>query len=110
MLEVPNEEHLEAVKAFAEKAGLLEQLQEKLDWLDKYGGGKDTKAVLRPDIGGGLSFRFDLYGRDPDTGLLDKHRIAGGLIYHGPEDGFGSGSGPSFAVCLEPTHGWEIHT
>jgi len=34
----------------------------------------------------------------------------GGLLYHGPHDGFGSGSAPVFAVTLEPCDGWSIHT
>ena len=111
MLEIPNEEHMVGVKAFAEKVGLLEQFESKLEWLAKYGNdGKDTKVVLRPDIGGGLSFTFSAYGRDPRTGFIDKFRFCGGLIYHGPSDGFGSGAAPSFAVTLEPTNGWEIHT
>ena len=36
--------------------------------------------------------------------------IFGGLLFHGPHDGFGSGSAPTFAVTLEPTFGWRIHT
>ena len=34
----------------------------------------------------------------------------GGMIYHGPHDGFGNGSGPTFSVSLSPTNGWSIHT
>lgn len=34
----------------------------------------------------------------------------GGLIFHGNHDGFGNGSAPSFAVTLNPTNGWSIHT
>lgn len=34
----------------------------------------------------------------------------GGLIFHGPHDGFGSGEAPTFSVCLTPEHGWSIHT
>jgi hypothetical protein len=34
----------------------------------------------------------------------------GGLLYHGSHDGFGSGSGPTFAVTLSPTDGWSVHT
>jgi hypothetical protein len=36
--------------------------------------------------------------------------LIGGLLFHGPHDGFGSGSGPTFAVSLSPTVGWSIHT
>jgi hypothetical protein len=34
----------------------------------------------------------------------------GGIIFHGKHDGFGSGSAPTFSVCLEATNGWSIHT
>lgn len=34
----------------------------------------------------------------------------GGLLYHGPHDAYGSGSGPTFAVTLNAVHGWSIHT
>lgn len=34
----------------------------------------------------------------------------GGLIFHGPHDGFGSGQGPTYSVTLNPTDGWSIHT
>ena len=34
----------------------------------------------------------------------------GGIIFHGPHDGYGSGAAPSFSVCLNPTFGWAIHT
>jgi len=36
--------------------------------------------------------------------------LFGGLLFHGVHDGFGSGSAPTFAVTLEPTFGWRIHT
>ena len=34
----------------------------------------------------------------------------GGIIYHGPHDGYGSGGPPSFSVCVSKTNGWAIHT
>jgi hypothetical protein len=36
--------------------------------------------------------------------------LCGGIIFHGKHDGFGSGSAPTFSVCLTPTNGWSIHT
>lgn len=36
--------------------------------------------------------------------------ITGGLIYHGPHDGFGSGSAPTYSVCVDKVSGWSIHT
>jgi hypothetical protein len=49
------------------------------------------------------SFYFERYENE-------KFRGNGGIIYHGKHDGFGSGSAPTFSVCLEPTQGWQIHT
>lgn len=34
----------------------------------------------------------------------------GGIIYHGKHDGYGSGSSPTFSVCVGKTNGWAIHT
>ncbi len=34
----------------------------------------------------------------------------GGVIFHGPHDGFGSGSAPTFSVTMNKTIGWSIHT
>ena len=39
-----------------------------------------------------------------------SHGLNGGIIFHGKRDGFGSGQGPTFSVCLEPTDGYSIHT
>lgn len=36
--------------------------------------------------------------------------VVGGIIYHGPHDGFGSGDGPTFSCCITPTSGYQIHT
>lgn len=109
MLEIKNQEHLDEVKVFAEKIGKLEQLQSKLDWLDNFGDRESTRVELRSDIGGGLSFVFDVYGRDPRTGFIDKFRFNGGLIFYDKGD---SGVGaPQFSVRLDSSEcGWEIHT
>jgi len=34
----------------------------------------------------------------------------GGIIYHGPHDGYGSGSAPTFSTTVSKTVGWSIHT
>ena len=36
--------------------------------------------------------------------------INGGLLFHGPHDGFGSGSAPTYAVSVGGAHGFQIHT
>lgn len=40
----------------------------------------------------------------------DSSKTNGGIIYHGSHDGYGSGSVPTFSVCLSKTSGWSIHT
>ena len=39
-----------------------------------------------------------------------KYWFEGGLIYHGPHDGYGSGQNPTLSVCVNPTDDWAIHT
>lgn len=51
-----------------------------------------------------MSFFFRQKYADGRTG------ICGGIIYHGSRDGYGSGQGPTFSVCLTPTEGYQIHT
>jgi len=41
---------------------------------------------------------------------IDGGGIHGGMIYHGPHDGNGSGSAPTFSVTLDNATGWRIHT
>jgi len=42
----------------------------------------------------------------------DKQLGNGGIIFHGPHDGYGSGSAPSFSVSIDDSKEirWEIHT
>ncbi len=51
-----------------------------------------------------LSFTFR------ETYADGRKGICGGILYHGPRDGFGSGNGPTYGVTLEPTNGYSIHT
>jgi hypothetical protein len=51
------------------------------------------------------SLYFDLQN------IARNYRIYnGGIIFHGKHDGFGSGSAPTFSVCLTATDGWSTHT
>jgi hypothetical protein len=36
--------------------------------------------------------------------------INGGLLFHGPHDGYGSGSAPTYAVSVGGAQGFQIHT
>lgn len=90
-------------------------LQDCLDRLKKTeenireNSGKDIETHIYPDFAP-LSFEFVRVdyknGRDYKPDFLSN----GGIIYHGPHDGFGSGASPTFSVCLTPTDGWSIHT
>lgn len=51
-----------------------------------------------------MSFTFREEMKDGRTG------ICGGIIYHGPRDGFGSGAAPTFSVTMGKTTGYQIHT
>lgn len=100
------EEALGEARAFAAACDLAEQLEEKLRYLDRYAGGETTCCRLLPDRAP-YSFEFVMQRRVKDQWTF---WFAGGLIFHGPHDGHGSGSAPTFAVSLEPVHGWSIHT
>lgn len=54
--------------------------------------------------GAKLSFYFERYTKE------NIFRGNGGIIFHGSHDGFGSGSAPTFSVCINPTNGWSVHT
>ena len=71
--------------------------------------GPDYETHIYPDFAP-LSFEFVrakyTNGRDNKPDFVSN----GGIIYHGPHDGFGSGAAPTFSVCLTPTDGWCIQT
>jgi len=115
MLEIDDETkpYLQEVKDFAAKSGREKDLQEMLDYLAAYACGEGdeydhakTKCVLYKDWAP-LSFGFTMYIRK--AGKYTRW-FNGGLLFHGKHDGFGLGSSPTFAVTLNPTDGWSIHT
>ena len=85
-------------------------LQDCLDRLKKteenykQNTGRDLVTYIYPDFAP-LSFYFEKF--DCESQKVNSN---GGIIYHGPHDGFGSGAAPTFSVCLTPTDGWSIHT
>lgn len=95
------EKHVDEVKEFASKIGLLEQLNNKLDYLNNYGDG-NWCCHIGKDFAP-YSFAFEMY-KD------DQFRFNGGLIFHGSHDNGGDGSAPTFSVNLSPVIGWEVHT
>jgi hypothetical protein len=117
MLQIENKDHYEAVVSFAKKIQLYESdsnasLKNRLDYLAGYGGkkpdGTDKTRVRLFKDGAPHSFGFVVEAQDEDGEW--NTWLHGGLLYHGPHDGHGSGSAPTFAVSLTPTTGWSIHT
>lgn len=106
--------HHEVTKAFAERIGLLDDLEAQLTYLDGYAneasrraGSSDlTRCQLSQDIAP-WSFYFQME-RAGEDGIY-RFWFEGALVYHGPSDG-GSGEAPSFATGLVPQHGWSLHT
>lgn len=110
MLDIQNQKHFDEVKSFAESTGQLEQLQQKLDYLDTYADHEKqglTKCVLGKDWAP-YSFAFTMLKRDANGEY--RRWFNGGLIYHGSHDNGGDGSAPTFSVNLTPQNGWSIHT
>lgn len=107
MLVVKDKKHFKEVKKFAEKIGKESNLQQALDYLDRYSGEGRTRCTLYKDFAP-FSFEF-LMERKKEDGEFEPW-FNGGIVWHGPEDGYGSGAAPALSVTLEPTHGWSIHT
>ena len=96
-------DHLAAVRTFADETGQRPQLEAQLTRLTEYLGG-EWEILLYSDFAPMSFFWVQQHTITRQRGLV------GGLIYHGQLDGFGSGSAPTFSVCLTPTSGWSIHT
>ncbi|MBN1772543.1 MAG: DUF4120 family protein [Deltaproteobacteria bacterium] len=104
------ETRLAEARAFADKVGLRENLEDQLRYLDEYAEhgdrGKTCCRLYRDSAP--QSFGFVMTVRR--EGGIYKTWFNGGLIFHGPHDGGGDGGEPTLAVCLTPTTGWAIHT
>ena len=120
MLVIRNSKHFDAVVQFARDRGIYEPdpskpniqcLKPALDRLESFerkgpDGQSAVRVVLSPDFAP-HSFEFAIE-RSVNDGW--EATLIGGLLFHGPHDDFGSGSGPTFAVSLTSTVGWSIHT
>jgi hypothetical protein len=99
---------------FAKKIGMygtgnVSDLRRNLIYLRDYADHEHkglTQCELYRDEPWGFGF---VMRRRNDRGEY-RFWFNGGLLYHGSHDGFGSGSGPTFAVTVLPTDGWSIHT
>ena len=98
---------LEEAREFADKVGLRPQLETRLTYLDNYASPKRTRCMLAPDPAP-YSFSF-VMEIDRGNGVWTPW-FQGGLLYHGPHDGHGSGSTPTLAATVSPTMGWAVHT
>jgi hypothetical protein len=113
MLVIEDQQHFEAVVAFAKEAKLYEAdhkgaLKGRLDYLENYGGkhAHRTRVRLFRDRAP-YSFGFIIEQKTADEW---RPLFNGGLLFHGSHDRNGSGSGPTYACTLTPTTGWSIHT
>jgi len=110
-LKIENQEHFDNVLAFAEKAGLRKQLDEKLEYLATYaehGGPIKTRCLLHADWAPySFAFSMQVLGEKDDD---YRHWFSGGLIFHGSHDNGGDGSFPTLSVSLCPCVGWQVHT
>jgi hypothetical protein len=104
------EGRLAEARAFADRIGMREQLEEPLRYLDEYAEHGDrgrTCCRLYPDFAP-YSFGFLMQARS--TGGVFRNWFNGALLFHGPHDGGGNGGAPTYSVCLRPTDGWTVHT
>jgi hypothetical protein len=109
-LEILCPEHLEAVRAFADRLGpdARQDLEAQLAYLAGYGGEGASVCRLAKDFAP-HSFRFTLLRPRP-AGGPPVFWFDGGLIYHGP--GSSGGQYPTLAVDVsgDPRPHWSVHT
>jgi len=96
-------EHLAIVREFADRSGQRDQFESRLSDLYRFISAEGYMIMLYEDFA-----PFSFYWEE--IAPNGKRSMNGGLIYHGPHDGGGNGSEPTFSVSLEPCQGWAIHT
>lgn len=103
------QDHYQRTVEFASRIGRLSDLYKTIVRLVGAGTyfGKPAKVVLYSDFAP-ASFGFSIVSREEPHRLFSN----GGVIFHGPHDGWGSGAEPSFSVSLSPSRelAWSIHT
>ena len=94
---------LAEIQAYAKQHNLEESLSKAYSRLERYSN-DGCEVSLYNDFA-----PFSLYFEISSNG---KFMLNGGMIFHGPHDGYGSGGAPTFSVCLErdAVSGWQIHT
>jgi hypothetical protein len=112
VLVVEDKTHFDRVVEYAKSIGLYESapdyngaLKSRLEYLENYGGGKMRVRLMRDFAPHSFTFVIE-----QPAGEGWRHLFTGGLIFHGPHDGFGNGGAPTYAVALAASVGWSIHT
>ncbi len=89
-------------------------LQSKIEHLAEWGSDSDQWDLLTrfyEDSGVPYSFVWTRLRRIKGSTNEWERDGNGGLVYHGPHDGYGDGGAPTFSVCVgTPKIGWSIHT
>jgi len=96
-------ERLKEALAHAKKHKLKRSLSESLSCLHAIAKNCNGYVDLCTDFAP-LSFTWGIINSSGHCTLN------GGLIFHGPHDGYGDGSAPTYTVSLDPSHGWQLHT
>jgi hypothetical protein len=104
------ERELAEARAFADGVGLRQQLEEQLKYLDEYAEHGDRGKTCCRLYRDGAPYSFGFVMTVRGAGGIFRNWFSGGLLLHGAHDGHGSGAAPTFAVCLQPTVGWTVHT
>jgi hypothetical protein len=94
-MQIKCEERYKEAMAYAEKTG-NNTLQDCLERLEQWEINRKYEVTLYHDFSP-LSFYFEMNDK---TG---RRVMNGGVLYHGTPD-------ESYAVTLDPTKGWQIHT
>lgn len=98
-IDITDRAAFEAVVAHAEREGKLNDLGEKLHWLDAYGGDAMTRCVLSSAP---PPFTFDLVMFEHD-GTAWRPLFVGRLHYQMPDSRDGHAAAPTFAVSITST-------
>ena len=101
------EAHLAATRAFADRVGLRDSLEECLERLTRPFMGRESRTVIRKDF---APYSFEFVKTYKSESGAWEYAYNGGIIYHGPHDNGGDGGMPTLSVNLEPHNGWSIHT
>lgn len=105
-LDIADPAAFNAAVTFAEREGRLDDLGEKLRWLDNYGGRAKTKCVLSAAP---PPYAFDLVMFER-AGRAWRPMFVGRLVYQTPDARDGHGAVPSFAVSITSTRNNTKHS